>query len=42
MLDELVDAADHVVTSRAVGHGTTSDLRLSGEWERTRCGPDTC
>jgi hypothetical protein len=28
--------------SRAVGHMAASGLRLSGEWERSRHGPDTC
>jgi hypothetical protein len=30
------------LTSRAVGHVAASGLRLSGEQERTRHGPDTC
>jgi hypothetical protein len=30
------------LTSRAVGHVAASGLRLSGEWERSRYGPDTC
>jgi hypothetical protein len=30
------------LTSRAVGHVAASGLRLSGEQERTRYGPDTC
>jgi hypothetical protein len=29
-------------TSRAVGHVAASGLRLSGELERSRYGPDTC
>jgi hypothetical protein len=30
------------LTSRAVGHVAASGLRLSGEWERSRYGPNTC
>jgi hypothetical protein len=30
------------LTSRAVGHVAASGLRLSGEWELSRYGPDTC
>jgi hypothetical protein len=30
------------LTSQAVGHVAASGLRLSGEQERTRYGPDTC
>jgi hypothetical protein len=29
-------------TSRVVGHMAASGLRLSGEWERSRYGSDTC
>jgi hypothetical protein len=30
------------LTSRAVGHVVASGLHLSGEWECSRYGPDTC
>jgi hypothetical protein len=30
------------LTSRELGHVAASGLRLSGEWERSRYGPDTC
>jgi hypothetical protein len=30
------------LTSQAVGHVVASGLCLSGEWERSRYGPDTC
>jgi hypothetical protein len=30
------------LTSRAVDHVAASVLRLSGEWERSWYGPDTC
>jgi hypothetical protein len=30
------------LTSQAVGHVAASGLRLSGEWERSQYGPDTC
>jgi hypothetical protein len=30
------------LTSQAVGHVAASGLRLSGEWERSRYGPDMC
>jgi hypothetical protein len=30
------------LTSQAVGHVAASGLHLSGEWERSWYGPDTC
>jgi hypothetical protein len=30
------------LTSRAVDHAAASGLCLSGEWKRTRYGPETC
>jgi hypothetical protein len=30
------------LTSRAVSHVASSGPHLSGEWERSRYGPDTC
>jgi hypothetical protein len=37
-----INARSRGFTSRAVGHVAASGLRLSGEWERSRYGPDMC
>jgi hypothetical protein len=38
----LTSGSTRWLTSRAVGHVAALGLRLSGEWECSRYGPDTC
>jgi hypothetical protein len=39
---DLTSGSARWLTSRAVGHVAASGLHLSGEWERSRYGSDTC